>query len=58
LVRQSTPLVGSSGQLLGMLSTHYRQPRDLSRDELNGIDEVAQQLTIGLEEQLRRFHLL
>lgn len=51
---QSTPLVGSSGQLLGMLSTHYRQPRDFSQRELNGVDEVTKELAASMEEHLRR----
>lgn len=51
---QSTPLVGSSGQLLGMLSTHYREPRDFSRGELHAIDEVTKELSTDMEEHLRR----
>jgi GAF domain-containing protein len=38
---QSTPLVGASGALLGMLSTHHRKPRRFDAAALQRIDRVA-----------------
>jgi len=38
---QSTPLLSSSGELLGVLSTHYRRPRKFSYPELHRLDIVA-----------------
>jgi GAF domain-containing protein len=38
---QSTPLIGGSGALLGMLSTHHRKPRSFEARELERIDRVA-----------------
>jgi len=35
---QSTPLIGSQGQLLGVLSTHFRQPHRPSERELRMLD--------------------
>ena len=40
---QSTPLVTRSGQLIGMLSTHYRKPHHPSERQLTGIDLLARQ---------------
>jgi PAS domain S-box-containing protein len=38
---QTTPLVSRSGALLGMLSTHWREPHDLAPDELQALDVLA-----------------
>jgi hypothetical protein len=38
---QSTPLIGRSGRILGMLSTHYRKVRVLGPEELHVIDRFA-----------------
>ena len=38
---QSTPLVGSSENVLGVLSTHYRSPRTPTDRELAVLDRVA-----------------
>ncbi len=38
---QSTPLVGASGQLLGVLSTHYRKPGPLSAAKLLSLDGLV-----------------
>jgi two-component system, cell cycle sensor histidine kinase and response regulator CckA len=38
---QSTPLVSRSGALLGMLSTHWREPHELSASELRTLDVLA-----------------
>lgn len=40
---QSTPLVGTSGALLGMLSTHYRQPGRPDTQALRFLDLLARQ---------------
>jgi PAS domain S-box-containing protein len=40
---QSTPLVSRSGELLGMISTHWREPHHPSEDSLRLIDMLARQ---------------
>ena len=40
---QSTPLLGSSGELVGMLSTHYRTPRRPDDRDLRHLDLLARQ---------------
>jgi PAS domain S-box-containing protein len=40
---QSTPLIGRSGTLLGMFSTHYRTPRSPGDRELRMLDLLARQ---------------
>jgi PAS domain S-box-containing protein len=40
---QTTPLLARSGNLLGMLSTHWREPRVLLDSELRAIDVLARQ---------------
>jgi PAS domain S-box-containing protein len=40
---QSTPLVSRSGQLLGMISTHWREPHQPSERPLQAIDVLARQ---------------
>lgn len=49
---QSTPLVTRGGQILGMLSTHYRTPRRPSERDLRLIDILARQ-TADLIERKR-----
>ena len=39
---QSTPLVADDGRVLGMLSTHWRQPHEVRPEELLAIDLLAQ----------------
>jgi PAS domain S-box-containing protein len=38
---QTTPLVSRSGTLLGMVSTHWREPHKLSASELRALDILA-----------------
>jgi PAS domain S-box-containing protein len=38
---QTTPLVSRSGELLGMVSTHWRQTHELSASELSALDVLA-----------------
>jgi PAS domain S-box-containing protein len=40
---QSTPLISSSGNFVGMLSTHYRRPRKPSRQDLRLLSLFARQ---------------
>lgn len=56
---QSTPLLSRTGQLLGMLSTHWRAPHLPTEDALRGFDVLARQAADvlernGAEEKLRR----
>jgi PAS domain S-box-containing protein len=46
---QCTPLVARSGRLLGMLSTHYRQPRSPADKELSMLDMLARQAADWME---------
>ncbi|WP_165235406.1 ATP-binding protein [Aquisphaera insulae] len=46
---QSTPLIGRSGQLVGMLSTHYRVPRVPSDRDLHVLDQLARQAADWIE---------
>jgi PAS domain S-box-containing protein len=40
---QSTPLVSRSGRLLGMISTHWREPHQPTERELRSLDVLARQ---------------
>jgi len=56
---QSTPLMSSTGQLLGMISTHFPQPHQPAERELRLMDLLARQAADYLErkqseEALRR----
>ena len=46
---QSTPLVGRSGALVGMLSTHYRIPKRPANRDLALLDLLARQAADGIE---------
>ncbi len=46
---QSTPLVSRSGKLLGMISTHWRQPHEPSERDLRLLDILARQAADLLE---------
>jgi signal transduction histidine kinase/CheY-like chemotaxis protein len=46
---QSTPLIGRSGQLVGMLSTHYRAPRVPGERDLRVLDLLARQAADWIE---------
>jgi PAS domain S-box-containing protein len=48
---QSTPLVSSSGSLLGMISTHFDEPHRLSEAELRWMDLLARQGADFVERQ-------
>ena len=61
---QSTPLIGPTGRLLGMFSTHYRQPHRPTETELQHVDVLArmagdlldrEQAQITLRESEERF---
>jgi hypothetical protein len=46
---QSTPLISRSGNLLGMISTHWRRPHQPSERELSNFDILARQAADVLE---------
>jgi PAS domain S-box-containing protein len=46
---QTTPLVSRSGRLLGMISTHWREPHDPSEGELRLLDLLARQAADFIE---------
>jgi signal transduction histidine kinase/DNA-binding response OmpR family regulator len=48
---QSVPLVSSSGEVLGMISTHFRQPHRPAERELRLIDLLARQAADYLERR-------
>jgi len=54
---QSTPLVTRAGQPLGMFSTHWRTPRELSEREGRFLDLLSRQAS-DLIERLRADHTL
>ena len=47
----STPLFTTDGEILGMLSTHFRSPRKFSQDELRITDLYAHQASIAIERK-------
>ena len=49
---QATPLVTRSGQLVGMLSTHYRAPRRPAERDLRVLDLLARQAADWIERRL------
>ncbi|HJW25094.1 MAG TPA: GAF domain-containing protein [Rhodocyclaceae bacterium] len=56
---QTTPLLSRSGELLGMLSTHWREPHEFTASELRTLDVLARQAADLLErsraeEKIRR----
>lgn len=53
---QSTPLIGKSGRIWGMLSTHYRTVKQPSKGDLRLIDYFADQAAGILEEEHRFLH--
>jgi PAS domain S-box-containing protein len=46
---QSTPLVSRAGQLIGMISTHWRSPHEPSECDLRHLDLLARQATDLIE---------
>lgn len=51
LACQSTPLTGSSGEVIGMLSTHYEKPHQPSAQELATLDLICQRASFWLGGQ-------
>jgi GAF domain-containing protein len=49
---QSTPLLSVSGKLLGMISTHWRDPHQPAERALRRLDVLARQVA-GLIERIR-----
>jgi GAF domain-containing protein len=52
LAVQSTPLISSQGQFLGVMSTHYRRTGSPSEHDLLPLDRLARQLIARMEEHL------
>jgi hypothetical protein len=48
---QSTPLVGVSGKVLGVVSTHYREPRVASKRALRIVDFCAHHIATLIESR-------
>lgn len=48
---QSTPLVSRSGQMVGMISSHWREPHTPSEHELRLLDVLARQAADLIERQ-------
>ena len=49
---QSTPLFAAAGRLLGVLSTHYRRPRQFRASELDILDIAARRAAHWVEASL------
>ncbi len=57
---QSTPLTDRTGKIIGMLSTHFKEPRSISEREAQLLDLLAQQASalverLRMESQLKEF---
>ena len=48
---QSTPLIGTQGQLLGMVSNHWRTPHQPTEEELRLLDAIAAQAALMIERR-------
>jgi PAS domain S-box-containing protein len=48
---QSTPLVSSAGQVFGMISTHFRQPRRFEERDLQRMDLLGRQVADYLQRR-------
>lgn len=48
---QTTPLLSRSGALLGMFSTHWRQPHELTEREIRSLDILARQAADLIERR-------
>jgi GAF domain-containing protein len=46
---QSTPVVGASGEILGVLSTHYEKTRELTAPEFEVLDHIAHRMAFWLD---------
>ena len=55
---QSTPLIGRGGEILGMISTHFRQPHRPSERELRFVDLYARQAAEMIERKRAEAALL
>lgn len=49
---QSSPLIGRSGNVIGVLSTHFADPHRFSPDEISRIERFANSVGSGLEKRL------
>lgn len=49
---QTTPLLSRSGSILGMISTHWRNPHEPSERELQALDVLARQAADLIERRL------
>jgi GAF domain-containing protein len=52
LAVQSTPMLDASGQVIGVLSTHFPQPQALSREAARRIDALACRAAERIGERL------
>jgi GAF domain-containing protein len=50
---QSTPLVARDGKLLGMFSTHWKEPHRLDADSLQLLDLLARQAAVLIGHRQR-----
>src|SRR5262249_4547353 len=53
---QSTPLMARNGKLLGMISTHWRQPHQPAKQDLRLLDVLARQAADLIERALADEH--
>jgi PAS domain S-box-containing protein len=55
---QSTPLISRTGTVLGIVSTHWREPHDLTESEQRNLDVLARQAADLIERSLAEEALL
>lgn len=48
---QSTPIVGSNGRVLGIISTHFRVPHRPTRTQLSSVDTLAHAVADSMDGQ-------
>lgn len=49
---QSSPIIGRSGNVIGVLSTHFADPHCFSHEDISRIERFAKSVGCGLEKRL------
>jgi len=51
---QTTPLIGRAGNIVGMISTHWRRPHQPSEEDFRRFDVLARRASDLIERSMRR----